>query len=183
MVSRTLQNAGVYKVGSPLLPKNKEVGRPIREVTALRRALRLESPTGFLFTGVAGLRLPIEWRADRDRWEKAQGWYRASSDLYDLYYVMNTHIKESLRASRPHRTIKVITETVILVVCRGSPRCGARWGVGVGGALPIAPSPILRGSRTSKLLAREARVWGTRLRVNGRILPSLYQEGGLLAKN
>jgi hypothetical protein len=97
IVSRTWQQSGGYRVVSPMLPKNKEVGRPIKEVSQLRSALQSEHPNGFMFSGVAGIRLPAAWRQDRDRWQKVQGWYRASSELFDIYQRINQHVTGTLQ--------------------------------------------------------------------------------------
>ncbi|SOX53699.1 DUF3696 domain-containing protein [Mycobacterium ahvazicum] len=96
VVSRTLQSSGTYKVVSPLLPRNSDVGRPYREVSRLRSLLQSEMPEGFLFSGFGGVLLPSDWREDEDRWEKVQRWYRASSDLFEVYYYVNDHIKRTL---------------------------------------------------------------------------------------
>lgn len=97
IVSRTRQSDGAYKVVSPLLPRNNDVGRPIKEVSQLRQNMAKENPNGFLFSGIGGLRLPRKWREDKDRWEKVQGWYRACSAIYDVYSEINYHVMSSLR--------------------------------------------------------------------------------------
>jgi predicted ATPase len=96
IVSRSRQNTGDYTVVSPLLPRSNEVGRPLREVSQLRQNIRKEKPEGFFFSGIEGIRLPASWRQDRDRWEKVQGWYRACSDIYDIYMEINYHIQDCL---------------------------------------------------------------------------------------
>lgn len=96
LVSRTRRAAGGYKVFSPMLPKNTEVGRPYKEVTQLRQAMESEEPEGFQFSGVSGIHLPRKWRQDQDRWEKVQGWYRASSDLFELYFSVNRTVERDL---------------------------------------------------------------------------------------
>lgn len=98
LVSRTRQSTGGYKVVSPLLPKNREVGRPMKEVSQLRSELQSELPVGFLFSGWSGVLLPTSWRSDKDRWDKVQGWYKASSDLFDIYYNINQRVTETLQA-------------------------------------------------------------------------------------
>lgn len=118
LVRRTLQPSGVYKVASPLLPRSTEVGRPLREVTELRKALQSEEPRGFLFTGFSGLVLPASWRQDAERWRKVQGWYRAASELYDTYSLINDIVVESLEGisyigplrSSPRRSYLVSAE-------------------------------------------------------------------------
>lgn len=118
IVSRTRQADGAYKVLSPLLPRNTEVGRPIREVSQLRRNMAKEAPNGFLFSGIGGLRLPRKWRDDNDRWQKVQGWYRGCSAIYDVYSEINYHVTSALREiaylgplrSPPQRTYRLSAE-------------------------------------------------------------------------
>jgi hypothetical protein len=99
LVSRTRQKSGRFKVVSPLLPTQEEVGRgrPYREVSQLRADLQGERPRGFLFTGTSGLRLPSVWSRDKDRWEQVRVWYEACSNMYDIYFDINSHIADSLR--------------------------------------------------------------------------------------
>jgi hypothetical protein len=96
IVTRTLVDEGLYKVVSSLLPANSEVGRPLKEVTQLRKNLQSESPDGFFFTGVAGIRLPADWRNDDDRWKKVQRWYLAASEIFDMYQTINHHVRSTL---------------------------------------------------------------------------------------
>lgn len=98
IVSRTRRSDDSFKVHSPLLPQNKDVGRPFKEVTQLRRQLESEEPTNFLFSGSSGIRLPRAWRRDKERWEKVQEWYQAASDIYDTYWTINTRVSEALKA-------------------------------------------------------------------------------------
>ena len=118
VVSRFRQASGLFRVTSPFLPENNEVGRPYKEVTELRRALTGEEPTGFLFSGTGGLWLPRAWREDKDRWQKVQGWYQAASKLFDLYYSFNQHLEGILHniayigplRSSPQRTYLLSAE-------------------------------------------------------------------------
>lgn len=98
IVSRTKQGDGSFKVVSTLLPTSVEIGRPIKEVTQLRKSMQIEKPNHFFFSGVAGLSLPSKWRQDHDRWNKVQGWYRACSDIYELSTEINYKIEDELRA-------------------------------------------------------------------------------------
>lgn len=118
VISRSLQPDKRYKVTSRLLPENNQVGRPYKEVTLLRRGMADEAPANFLFSGVGGLRIPANWREDKARWEALQGWYRAASDLYDMYWVFNGHVRRALEEiayigplrSAPKRTYPISAE-------------------------------------------------------------------------
>ena len=98
LVSRTrTEPAGLFTLRSELLPTRSKQGRPIREMTALRRALREEQPRGFLFDGSRALMIPREVRQNRERWIQVQDWFNAASDLYDLQYRANSYLKKFLR--------------------------------------------------------------------------------------
>ena len=127
VVTRSLQASGSFRVTSPLLPANTEVGRPIREVTQLRRAMQAERPEGFLFSGVAGLRLPSDWRQDKERWNKVQGWYRAVSDIYDIYWSINSHIERALRRISYIGPLRSSPPSFIPRLCGGTCRRRAGW--------------------------------------------------------
>jgi AAA ATPase domain/Protein of unknown function (DUF3696) len=96
IVTRSILANGSFRVSSPLLPSRKQIGRPPRELTELRRAIQSEKPEGFLFSGFAGLRLPDSYRQDRDRWARVQDWYKAMSDLYEVYLYLNHYITRAL---------------------------------------------------------------------------------------
>lgn len=103
---------------SPFLPKNTSVGRPLREVSELKSSLTHEQPHGFLFSGAEGLRLPIAWREDEDRWRKVRPWFNATSRLYDLQGDANYRLRSTLGAiaylgplrSLPLRTYRLAAE-------------------------------------------------------------------------
>lgn len=96
IIRRRLADDGQYAVASPLIVKNKDVGRPIREVTALRKSLLAEQPHGFLFSGIGGILLPSDWRTDEDRWSKVRRWYSGTSAMFDIYERLNAGIKSAL---------------------------------------------------------------------------------------
>lgn len=119
LVTRTLlSDSTSYKITSPILPTSESIGRPVREVSQLRRALREEKPVGFLFSGYAALSVPMAWREDAERWQKARHWYTAASDLFDLHMRVNHEIEQMLKAisylgplrSLPKRTYRVSGE-------------------------------------------------------------------------
>ena len=73
-----------FTYASPILPPSKTVGRPKKEITDLRRSLRKEQPTNFLFSGFGGLLLPGAFREDPDRWEQIREWFASTSNLYEI---------------------------------------------------------------------------------------------------
>ncbi|MGB7450080.1 MAG: DUF3696 domain-containing protein [Ornithinimicrobium sp.] len=73
-----------FDISSPMLPKANTLGRPIKEITLLRKSLRDEQPSGFLFSGTGGLYLPLSFREDPKRWEKVRDWYNQTSTLYEF---------------------------------------------------------------------------------------------------
>lgn len=123
IVTRTRGVEDRFRVASPLLPKNNEVGRPLREVTGLRNNLANEKPEGFLFSGRGGLALPREWRQDPDRWAKVQTWYSASMEIFERYSDINYQVRRNLREisyigpirSSPRRSYSLSPESPISV--------------------------------------------------------------------
>ncbi len=107
-----------FEVNSAHLPKNVSVGRPLREVAALRDRLSSEQPDGFMFTGWEALRLPVEWREDEDRWNKVRPWFNAVSELADLQFEAKYRLDKFLRSiaylgplrSLPQRTYRLAAE-------------------------------------------------------------------------
>lgn len=98
IVTRTRKRTGPgFTVRSPLLPEATSVGRPLREVTELRRGLQSETPDGFSFSGLGALLLPRSWRQDEDRWNKVRDWYNATSELVDVYQNTNFALGHWLR--------------------------------------------------------------------------------------
>lgn len=71
-------------------------GRPRQEVAALKKSMRAEQPTGFLFDGVGALMLPANYRRDRERWAKVQDWFTAAYDLYDFQRATNASVRNFL---------------------------------------------------------------------------------------
>lgn len=119
LVTRTLAGNGPsYKVTSPILPTSESIGRPLREVSQLRKALREEQPAGFLFSGYGALGMPSAWRENEERWKKARHWYVAANELVELHMQVNHAIEHSLRTisylgplrSLPKRTYRVSAE-------------------------------------------------------------------------
>ena len=118
LISRTRNKAGdVFKVSSPLLPKSGP-GRPVRELTRLRKALREERPNGFLVRGYGALVLPRDVREDPNRWARVQGWYQSAFDLYELQSSINDRLYRLLMGisyigplrSLPLRTYRLAPE-------------------------------------------------------------------------
>lgn len=107
-----------FEVKSRLLPSRGQVGRPPKELTALRNALRQEQPEGFLISGMGGLILPQGVRRDKDRWAKVQDWYNSAFTLYELHRFTNSAIEEFLHGisyvgplrSLPYRTYRLAPE-------------------------------------------------------------------------
>lgn len=96
LVSRSREHPdSAFTVTSTLLPTANQ-GRPTREMTALRTALRQEQPRGFLFAGYGALILPRSIREDKERWAKVQDWYQASYDLYDVQRHTNDLVERFL---------------------------------------------------------------------------------------
>lgn len=85
-----------FDLASPLLPTSKNVGRPPREITLLRGAMREEQPSGFLFDGRNALILPRNIRQDQKRWERARDWYDSAFDLYELQSLVRRFVLELL---------------------------------------------------------------------------------------
>ncbi|MFJ3496187.1 DUF3696 domain-containing protein [Streptomyces sp. NPDC086091] len=118
LVTRSRSEKGYYTVSSPILPSASGAGRPLREISLLRRALRDEQPKGFQFNGMRALVIPRDWREDRERWVKAQGWLSAVSELVDLYWDVNHEIDSKLGSisylgplrSLPKRTYQISAE-------------------------------------------------------------------------
>ncbi|MFF3963359.1 DUF3696 domain-containing protein [Streptomyces griseorubiginosus] len=118
LVSRSRSERNSYTVSSPILPTASGAGRPLREISQLRRALREEQPKGFQFSSVRALVIPRDWRENRDRWVKAQKWLSAVSDLVDLYWEVNHEIDTKLGSisylgplrSLPKRTYQISAE-------------------------------------------------------------------------
>lgn len=96
IVSRVRRTVDSFQVTSKLLPKASEGGRPIREISQLRRSLTNENPHNFFFDAVGALRLPPKLRQQEDRWSKVQPWLRASNELFDIYYGINREVRDSL---------------------------------------------------------------------------------------
>ena len=107
-----------FSVKSSFLPRNVTVGRPLREVSALKENLSGERPEGYLFTGLDGLRLPAEWREDEERWSKVRPWFNAASKLYEIQLDAKYRIVELLQGiaylgplrSLPQRTYRLAAE-------------------------------------------------------------------------
>ncbi|WJY32806.1 DUF3696 domain-containing protein [Streptomyces sp. P9-2B-1] len=98
LVTRTLTESGKsYKVASPMLPTSESIGRPLREVSELRKSLREEQPVGFIFSGYGALGMPSAWRENEERWKKARRWYIAANNLVDLHMYVNREIDSSLK--------------------------------------------------------------------------------------
>ncbi|WP_457029467.1 AAA family ATPase [Kitasatospora sp. P5_F3] len=118
LIMRSLRADGTYNVASPILPTSESIGRPLREVSGLRKALREERPEGFLFSGYGALGMPSSWREDEDRWKKSRHWYVAANDLVDLHMDVNNEIENRLKSisylgplrSLPKRTYRVSAE-------------------------------------------------------------------------
>ena len=97
ILSRTRKGDGEsFDFRSRLLPTST-AGRPMGELTELRRSIRREQPDGFLFSGVGALILPRKYREDPVRWEKIQDWFRAASDLYDIQTQARMAVARVLR--------------------------------------------------------------------------------------
>lgn len=124
LASRTRQRPDdAFTLKSELLPTRAAQGRPLREMTELRRALREEQPRGFLFDGFSALMIPREVRRNPERWVKVQDWYNAASDLYEIQQSANMHLHMFLRGisylgplrSLPLRTYRLGAEAPIEV--------------------------------------------------------------------
>ncbi|SIK10465.1 Uncharacterized conserved protein [Mycobacteroides abscessus subsp. abscessus] len=96
--SRSRSETNEFNVSSRLLPTGSQAGRPLTEVTQIRKNMRSEQPEGFMFTGVSGLRLPAKYRHDSKLLQRIQGWMGACNDLYDIYVEINYHVRDTLRA-------------------------------------------------------------------------------------
>jgi predicted ATPase len=118
VVSRVRESDTTYTVSSRLLPSRQAVGRPLREVSELRKAMREEQPRGFLFTGADALRIPVSWRNDEDRWRKSRVWFNGAYNLQDLYAAVNAQVRRRLQGisylgplrSLPTRTYRYSAE-------------------------------------------------------------------------
>jgi len=119
VISRTRDAAGhPFTVTSTTLPSSNKIGRPPREITALREGMRNEQPDGFLFSGVGGLLLPREVREDPTRWNRVQDWYNAAFTLYEAHRRTNAAVRKFLRGisyvgplrSLPIRTYRLAAE-------------------------------------------------------------------------
>ena len=116
---RSRENAGEgFNFTSPLLPANTSVGRPLKEVSSLKEALTREQPRGFMFSGFEGLRLPVAWRQDPDRWAKVRPWFNSVNELYDFQHTASLMLERTLRSiaylgplrSLPQRTYRLAPE-------------------------------------------------------------------------
>ncbi|UUN27896.1 DUF3696 domain-containing protein [Streptomyces sp. FIT100] len=118
LVTRTISDKGSYKISSPILPNSESIGRPLREVSELRKALREERPQGFLFSGYGALGMPHAWRENEERWRKARRWYIAANELVDLHMEVNHQVEQRLKSisylgplrSLPKRTYRISAE-------------------------------------------------------------------------
>lgn len=119
MVTRTLTGSGPsYKVNSPYLPTSESIGRPLSEVSQLRKSMREERPIGFMFSGHGALGMPYSWRENEERWKKARRWYIAANELFELHMSVNQEIEQSLKGisylgplrSLPKRIYRVSAE-------------------------------------------------------------------------
>ena len=118
IVTRTRKDSETYQVSSPLLPTSSTIGRPYKEVTELRRAMREEKPEGFLFNGFGALLMPRSWSEDEERWEKVRGWYNGANELVRTYRTVNAQVELQLRhisylgplRSLPKRTYQLSAE-------------------------------------------------------------------------
>lgn len=107
-----------FEFRSRLLPRNVSVGRPLREVAQLKAVLKEEAPEAFMFTGFAGLRIPLDWREDEKRWSKVRPWFNAVSHLYEVQVDAKYRLERELRGisyigplrSLPQRTYKLTPE-------------------------------------------------------------------------
>lgn len=98
IIRRTRKSAkDDFNVTSTILPTNKEIGRPLAEITALRKGMREERPEGFLFRGFGGLMIPRKSREEKDRWDAIRPWYNAAYELFDLQTDLNLQIQSFLR--------------------------------------------------------------------------------------
>ncbi|KIA71645.1 hypothetical protein ANMWB30_37790 [Arthrobacter sp. MWB30] len=119
LITRTRTKDGRFRVTSSLLPRVTEVGRPLSEVTELRKMITEESPEGFLFWGRRALGLPRRWRQDPDRWAKVQTWYSAAMDMFERYAEINYRIQRNLHEisyigplrSSPQRSYRLSPES------------------------------------------------------------------------
>lgn len=119
IVSRSRDSPGaVFTLASPRLPGRGAVGRPPRELTALRLEMREEQPEGFLFEGYGGLIMPRSVREDRERWAKVQDWYNAAFSLFEVQQGVKSRVVSFLRGisyvgplrSLPQRTYRLAAE-------------------------------------------------------------------------
>ncbi|MFE2925351.1 AAA family ATPase [Streptomyces goshikiensis] len=118
LVTRSRAGSSSYSVSSPILPAAAGSGRPLREISQLRKALRDEQPENFLFNGMRALVIPRNWREDRERWNKAREWLAAVSELVDIYWDVNHELRGKLGSisylgplrSLPKRTYQVSAE-------------------------------------------------------------------------
>ena len=86
-----------FTITSALLPKQQSTGRPFRELSEFRKAIRAEQPEGFLFTGFAGVLIPRSIQSKEDRWAKVQGFYEAGFTLYERQWGFRTRMTQFLR--------------------------------------------------------------------------------------
>lgn len=118
IITRVREPGGSYRVDSRILPTAQSVGRPLREVTMLRAAMRQEKPRGFFFSGAEALRIPVAWRRDEDRWKKSRTWFNAAFAMQDVYQAANWEVSRRLRSiaylgplrSLPSRTYRYSAE-------------------------------------------------------------------------
>lgn len=128
LVTRT-RNAGgePFDVRSRLLPSSAPVGRPPREKTLLREAIREEQPEGFLIDGFGALIVPRQIRTDKERWTKVQDWYNAAYELFEVQHAANAAVRQLLMGlsyvgplrSLPLRTYRLAAEAPIDVGSSG----------------------------------------------------------------
>lgn len=111
-------NGEPFEFTSRLLPRNVSVGRPLKEVSELKEALKQEKPQGFMFSGAQGLRLPRSWREDEERWKRVRPWFNATSRLNDTQTLAMYGVEKMLRGiaylgplrSLPLRTYRLAAE-------------------------------------------------------------------------